>query len=267
MEVEMSENAEQRWQSRVEETFNALRYADRDAQEQACKSIEKERGGVEAGKKLRELFEAEHVKVRRLVDKANAVVAKLPEPKKAEAKAEVVEPKLKVVKAAREIVDWKLRPNGGWEYLLKGETGYRRGFGEPPKHLAEAGKQPEKGVVVALKPKQQEKPEPEPEEVKPKLPGPRVAPLAFQHSKNPTGIPASLENAMTAIGMLGAECRYDVFHDRIIVKGHECGVRGDAHENLENVTLKIRQAVLERFGSFGWLCARCFKAEVPRSHL
>jgi predicted P-loop ATPase len=48
--------------------------------------------------------------------------------------------------------------------------------------------------------------------------------------------------------MLGAECRYDVFHDRVIVKGHECGVRGDAHENLENVTLKVRQAVLERFG-------------------
>jgi Virulence-associated protein E len=76
----------------------------------------------------------------------------------------------------------------------------------------------------------------------------KPSPLGFQHSKSPAGIPASLENAIIAIDMLGAECRYDVFHDRILVKGHECGVRGDAHENLENVTLKVRQAVLERFG-------------------
>ena len=73
-------------------------------------------------------------------------------------------------------------------------------------------------------------------------------PLAFQHSKSPTGIPASLENAATAINKLDIDCRYDVFHDRIIVKGHECGINGDALENLENVTLKVRQAVLTRFG-------------------
>ena len=74
------------------------------------------------------------------------------------------------------------------------------------------------------------------------------APLSFQHSRNPAGIPSSLDNAIRGIDALGAECRYDVFHDRIIVKGHECGVRGDAHENLENVTLKVRQSVLEKFG-------------------
>ncbi len=72
--------------------------------------------------------------------------------------------------------------------------------------------------------------------------------LAFQRSKHPSGIPPSFENALIAVDMLGAECRYDVFHDRIIVKGHECGVRGDAHENLENITLKVRQTVLARFG-------------------
>ena len=134
----------------------------------------------------------------------------------------------------------------------------------PPgkRSLAELAKRVELRVVEQRKP--------EPEEAKPfvrrrfgaeKEPGeePKVealrsviqkpaAPLGFQHSKNPTGIPASLENAMIAVGMLGAECRYDVFHDRIIVKGHECGVKGDAHENLENVTLKVRQSVLERFG-------------------
>ena len=73
-------------------------------------------------------------------------------------------------------------------------------------------------------------------------------PLAFQHSKSPAGIPASLENAIIAITKLDIDCRYDVFHDRIIVKGHECGVNGDALENLENVTLKVRQAVVTRFG-------------------
>ena len=72
--------------------------------------------------------------------------------------------------------------------------------------------------------------------------------LGFQHSRSPTGIPASLENAMMAINALEIDCRYDVFHDRIIVKGHECGVNGDVLENLENVTLKVRQAVLSRFG-------------------
>ena len=70
----------------------------------------------------------------------------------------------------------------------------------------------------------------------------------FQHSKSPAGIPASLENAMLAINGLNIDCRYDIFHDRIIVKGHECGVNGDVLENLENVTLKMRQAVLIRFG-------------------
>jgi predicted P-loop ATPase len=71
--------------------------------------------------------------------------------------------------------------------------------------------------------------------------------LAFQHSKSPAGIPASLENAITAINKLDIDCKYDIFHDRIVVKGHECGVNGDVLENLENVTLKVRQAVLTRF--------------------
>jgi predicted P-loop ATPase len=71
--------------------------------------------------------------------------------------------------------------------------------------------------------------------------------VRFEHSKSPHGIAASLHNAITALAELGAECRYDVFHDRIIVKGHEVGVRGDVHENLENITLKIREAVLRKF--------------------
>jgi hypothetical protein len=57
--------------------------------------------------------------------------------------------------------------------------------------------------------------------------------LAFQHAKNPAGIPASLENAQIAIDALNLDCRYDVFHDRIIVKGHDSKIRGDALENLD----------------------------------
>ena len=114
-------------------------------------------------------------------------------------------------------------------------------------------------MIDAQKPKPEPEPEPEEEEKKAAVQQSgseskaiattaKVAPLSFQHSKNPAGIPASFENAIRAIDRLGAECRYDVFHDRIIVKGHECGVRGDAHENLENITLKVRQAVPDRFG-------------------
>ena len=78
---------------RVQETFRALRWADRDAQEQACKSIEEELGGEEAGAKLRELFDAEHAKVSQ---RAAEITAAL---EKAEAKGEkarVDEPKVEV---------------------------------------------------------------------------------------------------------------------------------------------------------------------------
>jgi predicted P-loop ATPase len=71
---------------------------------------------------------------------------------------------------------------------------------------------------------------------------------AFQHSKMPAGIPASLENALIAIDKLAIDCKYDVFHDRIVVAEHQIGLRGDVANNLENVTLKVRQAVLQRFG-------------------
>jgi hypothetical protein len=63
--------------ARVEETFNALRHAPYDAQERACQSVA-ERHGEEAARKLRELFEAEHAKVRRLVEKAGKAIADLP---------------------------------------------------------------------------------------------------------------------------------------------------------------------------------------------
>jgi predicted P-loop ATPase len=153
----------------------------------------------------------------------------------------------------RKVVRWQ-KIGEGWFYSVDGGR-FRRHLGPLPQEV--------QVKVVQLKVVDQAKPKPEPElepeeEEEPKKAAVAVAnrdvaktsgaPLGFQHLKNPVGIPASLENAIKAIDKLGAECRYDVFHDRIIVKGHECGVRGDAHENLENVTLKVRQAVLDRFG-------------------
>jgi hypothetical protein len=73
------------------------------------------------------------------------------------------------------------------------------------------------------------------------------APVVFQHSRTPAGIPQSLENAIIAIENLGIDCKYDIFHDRIVVKEHQIGLRGDALNNLDNVALKVRQAVLVRF--------------------
>jgi predicted P-loop ATPase len=74
------------------------------------------------------------------------------------------------------------------------------------------------------------------------------APVAFQHSKSPTGIAQSLENALIAVDKLEIDCRYDIFHDRIVVSERQLGLRGDALNNLENVALKVRQEVLRKFG-------------------
>jgi hypothetical protein len=136
--------------------------------------------------------------------------------------------------------------NGHW-YSVKGND-VRRWLGPEPQ--------------AALKPQQQEKPEeakPE-EEAEPKKPklepknaaaepvSAKSITVGFQHSRTPTGIPASLENAIVALNSLELDCRYDIFHDRIIVRGKEYVSSGDVLENLDNVTLKVRQAVLGRFG-------------------
>lgn len=107
-----------------------------------------------------------------------------------------------------------------------------------------------KKQYAAAKPEERKasaKPEPKPEPVA-LVAMPSQARLVFQHSRTPAGIPPSLENALKAVDTLGIECRYDVYHDKIIVKGHACEVNGDALENLDNVTLKVRQAVLGQFG-------------------
>jgi predicted P-loop ATPase len=229
------------WIVRVDETFLRLRWSDRATQEKACQSIEEEHEG-EAAAKLRQLFEAERARIEAasfsLAPRIEAGPKPQPKPQEPPPQPVEEEPKKAAVAVVGVVGDLRERYKAR---LARARAEERRG-----------------GVVIALKPQAQAKPEPEEKKATVDRPkevagaGTGVARvrtgLTFQHSKSPTGIPASLENAIVAIDAIGAECRYDVFHDRIIVKGHECGVRGDAHENLENITLKVRQAVLERFG-------------------
>lgn len=78
------------------------------------------------------------------------------------------------------------------------------------------------------------------------IPLPRSGGLVFQHTKSPSGIAPSLENAMTAIRMFRVNCRYDVFHDKMIIEGIECRVGAGALVNLDHQVLKFRQMVVRR---------------------
>ena len=44
------------------------------------------------------------------------------------------------------------------------------------------------------------------------------------------------------------DCRYDVFHNKVIVQGYESYTNGDTTEDLDNTLLKIREQVLRRYG-------------------
>jgi hypothetical protein len=54
--------------------------------------------------------------------------------------------------------------------------------------------------------------------------------VAFDHSKNPSGIAASLANGKLALKQLGLECRYDEFHNKIIVNGFPMPTGGETAE-------------------------------------
>jgi predicted P-loop ATPase len=64
----------------------------------------------------------------------------------------------------------------------------------------------------------------------------------FNRLKNPSGWASSMDNALKAVDGLKIECRYDEFHDRIIVHGHEEDGAWD------HVLAKVRQKILGRFG-------------------
>ena len=98
----------------------------------------------------------------------------------------------------------------------------------------------------------------------------RHPPLSFfQYSRTPTGIVGSLENAMIAVKALKLDCRYDEFHDVVIVKGYENTASGDALENLDNTLAKLREKVLRTWGfrSGERLLSRRPKDRMPRPRL
>jgi predicted P-loop ATPase len=70
----------------------------------------------------------------------------------------------------------------------------------------------------------------------------------FQTSKNRSGKAGTFENAITAIDQLGIECRYDIFHDRILVRGHQWQQLEVGDENLDHVALKVRCLIVDTYG-------------------
>jgi putative DNA primase/helicase len=84
----------------------------------------------------------------------------------------------------------------------------------------------------------------------------------FHMTKNPSGIVSSFDNAITAIDDLGIECRYDVFHDRILVSGHpDIGTA----ENLDHVALAVRRLINDTY-NFDPLAENTFNAIMSRAH-
>jgi putative DNA primase/helicase len=67
VEAKMSEvkgNVGPEWTARIEETFEALKWAEREIQERACKAVQEEFSSEEAATKLRQLFGAEADRMR-----------------------------------------------------------------------------------------------------------------------------------------------------------------------------------------------------------
>jgi Family of unknown function (DUF5906) len=135
-----------RWLGRVEETFQKLRWANPEAQELACKSVEEELGSEEAGQKLRELFEADRTKFAK---RATEITAAIEKPEEGsfilpEAQPSIEKPKDEQPKA--------LKPTAA--------GGFKGRF---LRILAKEKKEAAEGVVVQLRAREQTKPEPEPE--------------------------------------------------------------------------------------------------------
>jgi hypothetical protein len=90
--------------------------------------------------------------------------------------------------------------------------------------------------------------------VEPKEPKTEVAkfveggPQHFQHSKSPTGIATSFENALISIKLLRVQCRYDVFHDRIHVITNLDDATSENYDGFDQIVLMLREQVLLRWG-------------------
>ena len=85
---------------------------------------------------------------------------------------------------------------------------------------------------------------------------------AYVHEKNQK--PPTLENTLIAIDKLDIECRYDIFHNKLLVNSHL--LEGGGVKNLDNVALMLRAVIikLERFDPgknnvFDALTQRCLE--------
>jgi Virulence-associated protein E len=77
---------------------------------------------------------------------------------------------------------------------------------------------------------------------------PRQPVSYFQYTRTPSGIVPCFENALIAVKAMKLDCRLDVFHDKVIVKGYESTANGDAAENLDNTLMKLRERILRQWG-------------------
>jgi hypothetical protein len=71
-------------------------------------------------------------------------------------------------------------------------------------------------------------------------------PEGFRNLDGNTGLPLkTMDNARTALHLLGAECRYDVFHDKRIVGGQVLG--SEVGQVTDDVCLALRTLCREQF--------------------
>ncbi len=66
----------------------------------------------------------------------------------------------------------------------------------------------------------------------------------YDTRKNPQGIVPTLLNTIKAISDLELDCRYDVFHDKMIVNGHAL----PTIDGIDDLCLVLRSTIAERFG-------------------
>jgi len=70
----------------------------------------------------------------------------------------------------------------------------------------------------------------------------------FQHVKSPTGIVASLENAIISVKQLELRCSYDVFHDKVHIANLDEVRTSESFDGFEQIGLLVRRTVLLKWG-------------------
>src|SRR5215471_8382768 len=70
----------------------------------------------------------------------------------------------------------------------------------------------------------------------------------FQHVKSPSGIVASLENAIISVKLLELKCSYDVFHDKVHVVNLDEVRTSESFDGFEQIGLLVRRTVLLKWG-------------------